>query len=463
MGSLFESVAEMLTHGRSMAVLLDALGVGSSDVYRSVEVATPAVLGAMADKAEQPGGLTKLTRVLDTAARPPQAGVTSMLRGDTRIGSEMLDGLFGSDRADLIAGLSKTAGVDSAAMSRLLTMSTPVVMGAVAQRRSDDGLSDSALTDLLIAERDEPNRSGLVGAGIGAGAAEATASKKTLSKTAGPATKVPTVDSGKLGSSSVVAEESSGGGLRWLGLGVGAVVLVALGALALSQLGGGGAEVVADATGPVDQLAFDDETSDGSGNTSDAASDADLQLEVDAAVSGMGVTGVVEDGVVTLTGGPTSEAVRADAESAVQAIDGVTSIDNQIVVDSEEGAGSGESDPAAGDTMNEILDLEAIWFATNSAEISAESAEVLDRTVEFMKDHPEVTVEIGGHTDSDGDDAANMDLSQSRADSVRAYLESQGIAGERVTARGYGETRPVMENDTDENKSKNRRIEFTIQ
>ena len=459
MGSLFESVAGMLTHGRNMAVLLDALGVSSGNVHRSIEVATPAVLGAMADKAEQPGGLTKLTRVLDTAERPPQAGVTSMLRGDTRIGSEMLDGLFGSDRADLIAGLSKTAGVDSAAMSRLLTMSTPVVMGAVAQRRSDDGLSDSALTDLLIAERDEPNRSGLVGAGIGAGAAEATASKKTLSKTAGPATKVPTVDSGKLGSSSVVAEESSGGGLRWLGLGVGAVVLVALGALALSQLGGGGAEVVADATGPVDELAFDD----GSGDTADAASDADLQLEVDAAVSGMGVTGVVEDGVVTLTGGPTSEAVRADAESAVAAIDGVTSIDNQIVVDSEEGAGSGESDLAAGDTMNEILDLEAIWFATNSAEISAESAEVLDRTVEFMKDHPEVTVEIGGHTDSDGDDAANMDLSQSRADSVRAYLESQGIAGERVTARGYGETRPVMENDTDENKSKNRRIEFTIQ
>ena len=114
-------------------------------------------------------------------------------------------------------------------------------------------------------------------------------------------------------------------------------------------------------------------------------------------------------------------------------------------------------------TINEELSLDPITFAVNSAEITAEGQAVLDEAAAFLEANPEINVEIAGHTDSDGDDASNLDLSQRRAESVEAYLEGQGIDGARMEPQGYGETEPVVDNDTAENKAVNRRIEFRIQ
>lgn len=72
-------------------------------------------------------------------------------------------------------------------------------------------------------------------------------------------------------------------------------------------------------------------------------------------------------------------------------------------------------------------------------------------------------IEIGGHTDYTGSDAYNQTLSQKRASAVRAYLISQGISAERLTAKGYGEAKPIASNETEEGKAENRRVEFKIQ
>ena len=69
-------------------------------------------------------------------------------------------------------------------------------------------------------------------------------------------------------------------------------------------------------------------------------------------------------------------------------------------------------------------------------------------------------MEIGGHTDSTGEDAYNMGLSQRRAESVRSYLVSKGVKASRLEAKGYGETKPVASNDTNEGRAKNRRVEL---
>ena len=122
-----------------------------------------------------------------------------------------------------------------------------------------------------------------------------------------------------------------------------------------------------------------------------------------------------------------------------------------------------ETTPAAGSTINDLLDLDPITFAVNSADITPEGKAVLANAVEFMEANPGVNVEIGGHTDSDGADASNLALSQDRADSVKAFLEGEGVDGARMTTKGYGETEPKVDNDTPENKAVNRRIEFTIQ
>ena len=71
-------------------------------------------------------------------------------------------------------------------------------------------------------------------------------------------------------------------------------------------------------------------------------------------------------------------------------------------------------------------------------------------------------IEIGGHTDADGQASANLDLSRRRAQSVAAYFEAAGISADRLNPTGYGSTVPVAPNDTAENKAKNRRIEFLV-
>jgi outer membrane protein OmpA-like peptidoglycan-associated protein len=71
-------------------------------------------------------------------------------------------------------------------------------------------------------------------------------------------------------------------------------------------------------------------------------------------------------------------------------------------------------------------------------------------------------VEVSGHTDSDGDDASNLDLSQRRSDAVKRYLEGKGVKAERLVAVGYGETKPIDKNSSSKGKANNRRVEFNL-
>jgi outer membrane protein OmpA-like peptidoglycan-associated protein len=73
---------------------------------------------------------------------------------------------------------------------------------------------------------------------------------------------------------------------------------------------------------------------------------------------------------------------------------------------------------------------------------------------------PDVKVEIAGHTDWTGSDAYNLKLSNARADAVMQYLISKGVKADNLTARGYGETQPIADNNTDEGRAKNRRVEL---
>ena len=108
-----------------------------------------------------------------------------------------------------------------------------------------------------------------------------------------------------------------------------------------------------------------------------------------------------------------------------------------------------------------VLILEDVNFATGSAELTPTSSVTLDKVAESLNAWPDVTVEIGGHTDSSGNDATNKKLSQDRADAVRQYLIGKGVAGTRLTAVGYGEEKPIADNATKDGKAKNRRVELT--
>jgi outer membrane protein OmpA-like peptidoglycan-associated protein len=101
-----------------------------------------------------------------------------------------------------------------------------------------------------------------------------------------------------------------------------------------------------------------------------------------------------------------------------------------------------------------------IRFDVNKATIRPEAMGELNAIAKVLTSNPALKVEIGGHTDSDGDAAANLSLSERRADAVKAQLVALGIAATRLTTKGYGATKPVADNATFEGKAANRRVEF---
>lgn len=106
--------------------------------------------------------------------------------------------------------------------------------------------------------------------------------------------------------------------------------------------------------------------------------------------------------------------------------------------------------------------LSNLQFESGKSTIKPVSYALLNDVVEIMTLKPNMKIAIGGHTDSDGDDAANMELSRQRADAVKNYLVQHGVAASRIAAQGYGETQPIADNSTPAGKARNRRTEIRI-
>jgi len=111
--------------------------------------------------------------------------------------------------------------------------------------------------------------------------------------------------------------------------------------------------------------------------------------------------------------------------------------------------------------------LEKVYFKFDSAELAPNAESVLDENITKgqsvkLLQNPDIRIEVAGHTDSVGNDAYNLALSERRANTVRDYLIKKGVPADRLTAKGYGETEPVADNSTEEGRSLNRRVGLRI-
>ncbi len=104
-----------------------------------------------------------------------------------------------------------------------------------------------------------------------------------------------------------------------------------------------------------------------------------------------------------------------------------------------------------------------ILFDTGKATLQDSSTATLQQIAKLLNDNPDLKLRIEGHTDNVGAAAANKVLSQKRAETVRAWLVGQGIAADRLTAQGFGDTKPVADNSTEDGRAKNRRVELAKQ
>jgi outer membrane protein OmpA-like peptidoglycan-associated protein len=106
------------------------------------------------------------------------------------------------------------------------------------------------------------------------------------------------------------------------------------------------------------------------------------------------------------------------------------------------------------------LVLTGVTFEFNKSRLTLDAMKVLDFVAQSVKDHPEAKIEVGGHSDSVGSTVYNQRLSLARARSVRVYLVQQGVAADQLTAVGYGKSKPVASNATEEGRAQNRRVEL---
>jgi outer membrane protein OmpA-like peptidoglycan-associated protein len=120
------------------------------------------------------------------------------------------------------------------------------------------------------------------------------------------------------------------------------------------------------------------------------------------------------------------------------------------------------NDSTAAVTEDTWFDFDRLLFDTGKATLQPQSQEQLGNIAAILKAFPKVRIRIGGYTDNTGDPAANLTLSQARADNVMAELARLGVTAERMEAKGYGEEHPVADNATEEARQKNRRISLHV-
>jgi len=109
-----------------------------------------------------------------------------------------------------------------------------------------------------------------------------------------------------------------------------------------------------------------------------------------------------------------------------------------------------------------VISLKSILFYMGTTDLLEESYHELDGVVAFLKSNSKVKIELDGHTDNRGDAKKDLTLSQDRVDKIKSYLVSKGIGAHRIQGKGFGATKPIASNDTEDGRKLNRRVEFVI-
>jgi len=410
MATMLDSILGMVTPEMKQA-LASRLGESAQNVQTGLGTATAATLGGLANKAGDSGFLSQILGLLGGGTGGNILGTLSSILSGGPSGAtndlvdKFLPMVFGAQQGQVASAISRQAGLSSASGTGLLKVAAPLVLGYLAKMQSAGSLNVSSLGSMLKAEA--PSLQNYLPSGLLSGAASA------VSATAGRAASAVQAGVG------AATTRSS----RWI------VPLAIIGALLLAWL-------------LIRSINMPKEVAQSATNAGNAAVNA-----VNNAATAAGNT-------ATAAWAALGEMVR------VQLPDGTTlnapsfGVEGKLVNYLND-----QSAPISGDTW---FIFDRLLFDTNAATLQPPSSEELGNIAAIMKAYPDVKILIAGYTDSTGDPAGNLKLSQDRADHVMAELENRGVNPARVTAKGFGEDNPIADNATEEGRQKNRRVSLQV-
>lgn len=482
--NLLDLVKDQVT-GQLVKHATGALGESEGGIQKALGGIFPSILGSMISKgsdADGGAGLMDMIKGVDPGIVGNMAG---MLGGSadepssvSNIGGGLLKGLMGDKLGGAADLISKMSGIKSGSAMSLFKLAAPFLTGIIGKKVADDGLDVGGLVGMLTDQKDSvsnalPSGMGslmglgsLLGSakdlasgavGMASGAITGVADKagdlagSAANATRGAVTGASNIAKGAAGATVGAAGAAAGAAksgasslFKWL-----IPALIALAAIYFISTKMCAGTTVGDAvSSTIDKGA--EMTKDAGGAIADGAKAAG-----GAVVDGAKTAGnAVADGANAVGSGLSAAFSKVD-DVARKALSGITfaagSAGKQMM-DYIDGGGKGEG----------TFRFKNLNFESASARIAGTSGAEVDNLAAILKAYPDVNVVIEGHTDSDGEEAANVTLSESRAASVKARLVALGIDASRVATKGYGETMPIADNNTAAGKAENRRIEVKI-
>jgi outer membrane protein OmpA-like peptidoglycan-associated protein len=433
MSTLIDTIKGLLPDAL-IAEIAGRIGEAETAIRTALGSLIPTLLGGMIEKSEDNQGLSGL---FQTLSNPRNAsfldnlgglvGGGNLAHGDPKdIAGNLVGSLFGARTGDLLSGVRSMAGLKSeGSASALLGLAGPLVMSVLGKRIAAEGLSADGLKALFSREKESilgmmpVGLAGMLGLSVPASSASTRFNTLALTET-GMAGKKPGA-APKIGIILPLLTAAAFAGLVYVIMqprAARAPVVAAPETVAATPVNP--TEITATVPETIPEPVVDQ------GTEIPPAPDATPAPAFTATVGGVALTGNVggvEQGLINFI-----ESGRAPC-----------------------------TDKECWFTMDRLT------FATGSASLDVDrSSAQLDNIAAIMRAYPTIQLKVGGYTDDRGDLAANMRLSQARAESVVAALTMRGLPAERFNAEGFGPQHPVSSNDTEEGRAMNRRIDVRV-
>ena len=455
------NLMEMLQNqlgGEVMKQASSFLGESPENTTAAMGAAIPSILGSVINQGSTESGAAGILDMITGGGFDGSmlSNIGSMFSGGDatsglmETGTGLLGSLFGDKLSGIVGTIASLSGISKGSSNSLLSMAAPLVMSMIGKQVIGNGLNASGLMNFLGSQKSFVEDAMPSGIGSLLGAmpnmnmgAVSDAGKKVM-ETAGTA---------------VTETASAGGGFLKKILPIGLLAILALGALWFFR-GSSNVDAVTGAAGDMMEA-----TKDAAGNAMDATKDvagAAVEATKDAAGNVVDAAGNVVEGATDAVAGAADAAMDAAGglaagaiEAGKKALEGVTFAAGSV----------GEKFSnflAGGGATDEAFAFNNLNFATGSTQIDQGSMAEIQNLAKVLMAYPAINVEIAGHTDNTGNATSNMSLSQGRAEAVAKALAGMGVNAKRITAKGYGDTKPVASNDTAEGRTQNRRIDVRI-